>query len=146
MLLNQITEMARPAKICPECGKSMAGNHYWYKGGWRCKKSNLKDKEEGKAEEKKPTHKPEQKPEHKKPVKKHEVERDHAADDEDVKAAEETRGKKRRAGEEITRADVNDIHADTKAEAREQIDSLFPRASSEQKARAMRIWLALHKG
>lgn len=38
--LVQLIEMARPAKICPDCGKSMSGNHYWYKGGWRCKKSS----------------------------------------------------------------------------------------------------------
>ena len=24
-------------KLCPSCGKSMAANHYWYKGGWKCK-------------------------------------------------------------------------------------------------------------
>lgn len=36
----RLQEMARPVKICPDCGKSMSGNHFWYKGGWRCKKSN----------------------------------------------------------------------------------------------------------
>jgi len=32
-----IKEMARPAKPCPKCGKTITGNHYWYKGGWKCK-------------------------------------------------------------------------------------------------------------
>lgn len=36
MKLDSITEMAAK-KFCPNCGKTMAGNHYWYKGGWRCK-------------------------------------------------------------------------------------------------------------
>lgn len=43
MLLQELMEMARPKKICPDCNKSMSGNHYWYKGGWRCKKSNRTD-------------------------------------------------------------------------------------------------------
>lgn len=37
----RVDEMARPAKICPDCGLSMSGNHYWYKGGWKCKKENI---------------------------------------------------------------------------------------------------------
>lgn len=36
MRLSSITEMAAK-KYCPNCGKTMSGNHYWYKGGWRCK-------------------------------------------------------------------------------------------------------------
>ena len=40
MKLQQLNEMAAK-KICPDCGKSMAGHHYWYKGGWRCKKTNI---------------------------------------------------------------------------------------------------------
>lgn len=36
MKLSAITEMAAK-KYCPNCGKTMAGHHYWYKGGWRCK-------------------------------------------------------------------------------------------------------------
>ena len=38
MNLLQINEMAAK-KECPLCGKSMAANHYWYKGGWKCKKA-----------------------------------------------------------------------------------------------------------
>lgn len=38
MQLQQLHEMAAK-KLCPDCGKSMAANHYWYKGGWRCKKA-----------------------------------------------------------------------------------------------------------
>lgn len=37
--VQQISEMAKPVKLCPKCGKSMAANHYWYKGGWKCKGS-----------------------------------------------------------------------------------------------------------
>lgn len=42
MKLQQITEMAAK-KLCPLCGKTMAANHYWYKGGWKCKKSATAD-------------------------------------------------------------------------------------------------------
>lgn len=35
-LVHFITEMAAK-KLCDKCGKSMAANHYWYKGGWKCK-------------------------------------------------------------------------------------------------------------
>ena len=31
-----LQEMAA-VKLCPLCSKSMAANHYWYKGGWKCK-------------------------------------------------------------------------------------------------------------
>lgn len=31
----KLFEMAAK-KICEKCGKSMSGNHYWYKGGWKC--------------------------------------------------------------------------------------------------------------
>lgn len=33
-----LTEMAAK-KQCDKCGKTMAANHYWYKGGWKCKKA-----------------------------------------------------------------------------------------------------------
>ncbi len=36
MRLSSITEMAAK-QFCPTCHKTMAANHYWYKGGWRCK-------------------------------------------------------------------------------------------------------------
>ena len=39
MQLTLLSEMAAK-KICPDCGKSMAGFHYWYKGAWKCKKSS----------------------------------------------------------------------------------------------------------
>lgn len=38
-----LTEMAAK-KQCDKCGKTMAANHYWYKGGWKCKKSSGDDK------------------------------------------------------------------------------------------------------
>ena len=38
-----VVEMARPATICPKCGKSMAAHHYRYKGEWRCKSANLQN-------------------------------------------------------------------------------------------------------
>lgn len=48
MRVNEVQDLLEMAakKICPTCGKSMAGNHYWYKdksgkGGWKCKKGNL---------------------------------------------------------------------------------------------------------
>jgi hypothetical protein len=44
MKLSQIpiplNEMAAK-KICPICNNPMAGFHYWYKGGWKCKKSSI---------------------------------------------------------------------------------------------------------
>lgn len=43
-----LTEMAAK-KTCEHCGKTMAANHYWYKGGWKCKKA----KSEGDAPAKK---------------------------------------------------------------------------------------------
>lgn len=36
MKLTTLLEMPA-AKLCDKCGKTMAANHYWYKGGWRCK-------------------------------------------------------------------------------------------------------------
>ena len=36
MKLTTLQEMAAK-KFCEKCGKTMAANHYWYKGGWRCK-------------------------------------------------------------------------------------------------------------
>lgn len=36
MKLEQLFEMAAK-KLCDKCGKTMAANHYWYKGGWKCK-------------------------------------------------------------------------------------------------------------
>ena len=44
MKLLLLGEMAAK-KLCPDCGKSMAGNHYWYKGGWKCKRANLQQPE-----------------------------------------------------------------------------------------------------
>lgn len=38
MKVTQLLEMAKPKKICPECGRGTLEGHYWYKGGWRCKK------------------------------------------------------------------------------------------------------------
>lgn len=35
-LLRTLMEMGAQ-KLCDKCGKSMAANHYWYKGGWKCK-------------------------------------------------------------------------------------------------------------
>ena len=32
-LLQEMAAM----KLCPLCSKSMAANHYWYKGAWKCK-------------------------------------------------------------------------------------------------------------
>jgi hypothetical protein len=56
--IAQLIEMARPAKICDKCGKSMAGFHYWYKGGWKCKKSSLEGKKDEPAkDDKKPAEK-----------------------------------------------------------------------------------------
>lgn len=36
----QLSEMAKPKKICSSCGNQMTGFHFWYRGGWRCKKSS----------------------------------------------------------------------------------------------------------
>lgn len=38
--LSVLLEMGAP-KLCDKCGKSMAANHYWYKGGWKCKQTNV---------------------------------------------------------------------------------------------------------
>jgi hypothetical protein len=43
MKLFQLFEMGA-AKLCDKCGKTMAANHYWYKGGWKCKSSNNEQK------------------------------------------------------------------------------------------------------
>ncbi len=52
-----LTEMAAK-KQCDKCGKTMAANHYWYKGGWKCKKSSGDSKPaEKKSEDKKPEEK-----------------------------------------------------------------------------------------
>lgn len=168
MLLNeiaQIMEMARPAKICKKCGKSMAGHHYWYKGGWNCKKSNLEAAKETKKKDKKPTvkaksefkeeptekempasHQDDEK-EHKGPVKGFERDADEEQQDPDVKTVERTKEAKKKAkpGETISAAEMHDIDAESEAAAREQINDLFPKASAEQKARAMNIWKARHK-
>lgn len=37
MYLGQILSEMAAKKLCDKCGKSMAANHYWYKGGWKCK-------------------------------------------------------------------------------------------------------------
>lgn len=165
MLLVEIAkliEMARPAKICPDCGKSMAGNHFWYKGGWKCKKANRKGGEaaEGKKDEKKPEEKkapekkeapasrPQDKKDDKKKVKSTEAVPERGADEEqdpDVKAAEREKGKKKEVGRDISRSEIGDIHADTEDEARKQINDMFPKASPEQKSRAVNIWKAIHK-
>lgn len=54
-----IDEMAKPAKICDKCGHQMTGYHYWYKGGWHCKKSVRQDKEETATTKKQPKQKKE---------------------------------------------------------------------------------------
>lgn len=41
----KLMEMAAK-KHCDKCGKTMAANHFWYKGGWRCKKSATADADE----------------------------------------------------------------------------------------------------
>ena len=38
---NQLNEMAAK-KHCPDCGLTMAKNHYWYKSAWKCKTANRK--------------------------------------------------------------------------------------------------------
>lgn len=43
--IRTLTEMAAK-KICDKCGKTMAANHYWYKGGWRCKGASKADNAE----------------------------------------------------------------------------------------------------
>ena len=48
MKLQLLYEMAAK-KICDTCGKSMAGNHYWYKGGWKCKAANLQQAQQAAA-------------------------------------------------------------------------------------------------
>lgn len=35
-ITSLLTEMAAK-KYCEKCGKTMAANHYWYKGAWKCK-------------------------------------------------------------------------------------------------------------
>lgn len=35
-ITSLLTEMAAK-KFCERCGKTMAANHYWYKGAWKCK-------------------------------------------------------------------------------------------------------------
>lgn len=47
--LYPLTEMAAK-KQCELCGKTMAANHYWYKGGWKCKKSADADKQSTKED------------------------------------------------------------------------------------------------
>lgn len=178
--IKQLVEMARPAKICDKCGKSMAGHHYWYKGGWKCKKASLEGakaedkKEEPKKEEKKPAAKPAEKkeaPKKEEPKKEAPAAKDEGDDDkkehkgvvkgmereageekdEDVKAAEaaeketKKKGKTVKAGETISPAEMREVTADSEAEARKQINDLFPKASAENKARAMNIWKARHK-
>lgn len=182
--IAKLMEMARPAKICPDCGKSMAGNHYWYKGGWKCKKSNLaaagdKKKEEKKEEPKKAAGPA--KKEDKKPVKKEEPKKAAAPaaahDDEegedkesertakyravkglereageerdpDVEAAEKVEKKeskkKVQPGETISAEEMRAVDADSEEEARKIVNDRFPKASAEQKARAMNFWKKKH--
>lgn len=42
-----LMEMAAK-KTCESCGKTMAANHYWYKGGWKCK--GVSDRSKARAE------------------------------------------------------------------------------------------------
>lgn len=158
--IAQLIEMARPAKICKDCGKSMAGHHYWYKGGWKCKKANRKD---GAAEEKKPAAKakseakkeaPAAKPqddddekEHKGSVKGLEREAGEEKDEDVTKAEREEKApnKKRQTGELISPAEMRDVTADSESAARKQVNDLFPKASAEAKARAMNVWKARNK-
>ena len=157
--IAQLTEMARPAKICKKCGKSMAGHHYWYKGGWVCKKANRKTEEpaEKKSEPKKepkkeePAKRPqdddEDEKEHKGAVKGLEREAGEEVDP-DVKAAEKAEKdtkKKTKPGETISAAETREIDAESEGAARKQINSLFPKASPEQKARALNVWKARQK-
>jgi hypothetical protein len=53
MKLEQLFEMGA-AKLCDKCGKTMAANHYWYKGGWKCKKAKSDDAPAKKDDDKKP--------------------------------------------------------------------------------------------
>lgn len=39
-------------RICPDCNKPTAGYHFWYKGGWRCKKSSKEGGDTTSAESK----------------------------------------------------------------------------------------------
>lgn len=41
MRFTHLHLLEAPKKICPICGNPMTGYHYWYKGGWRCKKSSI---------------------------------------------------------------------------------------------------------
>lgn len=156
--ISQMMEMARPAKICPDCSKSMAGNHYWYKGGWKCKKSSLADKKsdeekketssDKKAEEKKEAPKnaannseENNKKEHTGAVKGLEREAGEEQDP-DVKAADVAakKAKAKKVGDTISASEMREISADTEAEARAYVNSTFPKASAESKARAMNYW------
>lgn len=159
--IAQLIEMARPAKICKDCGKSMAGHHYWYKGGWKCKKANRKEA----AEDKKPAAKtkpeakkeaPASKPQddddddekqHKGSVKGLEREAGEEKDEDVEKAEKEEKApkKKTQPGELISPAEMRDVTADSESSARGQINDLFPKASAEAKARAMNVWKARHK-
>lgn len=154
--IKELVEMARPAKICPDCGKSMAGNHFWYKGGWRCKKSNRKADGEAGEESKKqtpPAAKGPQKSDSKKKDLENdethrEYERDEAEDDDpDVKAAEreEAKLKKTKAGSKISMSEIGEIDADSEAEARAFINDVFKSADADEKARALRIWKSRNK-
>lgn len=37
MKFSQFLNEMAAKKLCDKCGKTMAANHYWYKGGWKCK-------------------------------------------------------------------------------------------------------------
>lgn len=165
--ISQMMEMARPAKICPDCGKSMAGNHYWYKGGWKCKKSSLADKKG--SEEKKEAPAAEKKTEEKKPAQKNNApannsennndKKEHTGavkglereageeQDPDVKAADAAakKAKTKKVGDTISASEMREISAETEAEAREYVNKTFPKASAESKARAMNYWKRSHK-
>lgn len=148
--------MARPKKICPDCGKSMAGNHYWYKGGWRCKKSNRKVDGDDKPTEtsnkvedkKKAPPKKDNKPKERDDGSVKGYEREAGEDqDSDVKVAdsEAKKSKKKKVGQTISAAEIREIDAETESEARSFINSVFPNASSEEKTRALRVWKARQK-
>ena len=143
MLLKQITEMARPKKLCPDCGMPTAGFHYWYKGRKHCISKGGKEVACPPGEKTAPL------PDDEERMIKGSVrglEREAGEEfDPDVMSAERVRGKKRQAGSMISRADIADIVADNEEEAIEQIEGLFPNASMEQKVRAFHVWKALNR-
>lgn len=45
----------------------------------------------------------------------------------------------------ITRTEIANIFADNEKEAKQAIDDIFPTVSKEDKAQALKVWLALNK-